>query len=114
MQARNFAMIKRYTKSHEWIEYDSDTLVAKMGITIHAAHELGDIVHADLPESGTKFAKSEVVVTVESTKTAADVYQMCDGEVLERNDALADDVSLVNEDAEGAGWLLKILVGDTK
>ncbi len=84
-QYRSFAIIKRFTKTHEWISFDTETNVAKIGITDHAQKELGDIVYVDLPESGTEFSKSDVILQVESTKTAADVYQMVDGVVLEIN-----------------------------
>ena len=74
MQMRNFAIIKKYTESHEWIEYDDESKTATMGITDHAQGELGEVVYVELPEAGTDFSKSDVLVTVESTKTAADVY----------------------------------------
>ena len=56
-QARYFATIKKFTKTHEWIEYDDVTEIATIGITDHAQAELGDIVHVDLPELGTEFSK---------------------------------------------------------
>ena len=113
-QLRYFALVKKFTKSHEWIELDTDTGIATMGITDHAQHELGDIVHIDLPEIGTEFAKQESISCVESVKTAADIYQMCDGEVVEVNNLLEDDASLVNEDAEGKGWIMKVKMSDQK
>ena len=69
---------------------------------------MGDIVYVDLPESGTEFSKSDVILQVESTKTAADVYQMVDGVVLEINEKVQDDGAVVNEDAEGEGWLISV------
>ena len=56
-QARYFAVIRRFTKSHEWVELDTDTKEGKVGITNHAQEQLGDIVYIDLPDSGAKFAK---------------------------------------------------------
>ena len=73
-QYRSFALIRMYTKTHEWIEVDTDTSVATMGITDHAQSELGDIVHVGLPDAGTEFNKSEAISCVESVKTAADIY----------------------------------------
>ena len=70
--------------------------MATMGITDHAQSELGEVVYVELPEAGTEFRKSDVLVTVESTKTAADVYQMVDGEVIEANEEISNDPSLVN------------------
>ena len=107
-QMRYFATVKKFTKSHEWIELDTDTGIATIGITDHAQEELGDIVHVDLPEIGTEFTKQEAISTIESVKTAADIYQMCDGEVVEVNNDLEDDCSLVNSDAEGKGWIMKV------
>ena len=87
-QARCFAVSKKFTKTHEWIEFDDETDIATIGITDHAQAELGDIVHIDLPDGGQDFSKGEVIVCVESVKTAADIYQMVDGEVLEINEEL--------------------------
>ena len=87
-QSRYFTIVKKFTKTHEWIEVDTDTSIAKVGITDHAQSELGDIVHVGLPDVGTEFSKSEAISTVESVKTAADIYQMVDGDVLEINEAL--------------------------
>ena len=111
-QIRHFALIRKYTKTHEWIEYDTDTKLAKMGISDHAQKELGDIVHVDLPDVGTDFSKDEAISCVESVKTAADIYQMVDGEVVEVNENVGEDGSLVNQDAEGDGWLMVIKVSD--
>ena len=111
-QMRYFAVIKKYTKTHEWIEYDTDSKLAKIGITDHAQKELGDIVHVDLPEPGTEFTKEEAISCVESVKTAADIYQMCDGEVVEVNDKVSEDSAIVNEDAEGNGWLMVVKMKD--
>ena len=90
------ATIRKYTKSHEWVEIDTNTLEGKMGITVNAAKELGDIVHVDLPEEGDEFHQSDVIICVESVKTAADVYQMIDGTVIEVNEKVLEDASIVN------------------
>ena len=74
-----------------------------MGITQKAANELGDIVHIDLPGEGTDFIILDVIICVESVKTAADIYQMVDGEVISVNELVEDNASLVNEDAENKG-----------
>ena len=93
---RYFAIIKKFTKTHEWIQYNSDSGLAKIGITDHAQKELGDIVHVDMPKIGAKFEISETLLSVESVKTAAEVYQMVHGEVVAVNDKLGDDSGLVN------------------
>ena len=111
-QQRSFATIKKFTETHEWIELDTETKVATIGVTDHAQGELGEVVYVELPEAGTEFVKSDIIATVESTKTAADIYQMVDGEVIEVNEALKDDPSLVNSSAEEGGWMMKISVTD--
>ena len=95
-QMRMFAVIRKYTETHEWLEFDTESKIATMGITDHAQNELGEVVYVELPDVGTEFNKSDVISTVESTKTAADIYQMCDGEVLEVNEDVRGDPSLVN------------------
>ena len=109
---RNFAKIKKFTKTHEWIEFDTDTNLGTIGITDHAQSELGEVVHVDLPDIGREFIKNEIISTIESTKTAADIYQMVDGEVKEVNSNLSDKPDLINSDAEGQGWIMKVKLSD--
>ena len=114
MQTMRFSVVRRYTKTHEWIEFDTEKELAKIGITEHAQKELGDIVHVDLPNEGTSFSINESIASVESVKTAADIYQMVSGVVEEINEDLNDDASLVNEDAEGRGWLMMVKLDEKK
>ena len=109
---RHFAVIRKFTKTHEWIELDDATGIATIGITDHAQKELGDIVHVDLPDVGQSFSANDAISCVESVKTAADIYQMVDGEVTEVNELLADEPNAVNTDAEGKGWLMKVKLVD--
>ncbi len=95
-----------YTTDHEWIAVDGDT--GTIGITDHAQKQLGDIVFVELPEKGLEVAKGEEACVVESVKAASEVYAPVSGEVIETNDALAENSALVNEDAEGAAWFVKI------
>lgn len=96
----------KYTADHEWLELTGD--VATVGITQHAAEQLGDLVFVQLPEAGTKLAKGDGAAVVESVKAASDVYAPLDGEVIEVNQAVVDDPSLVNSDPEAKGWFFKI------
>ena len=113
-QYRGFANLLRYTQSHEWINYDTESGMGTIGLTNHAQEQIGDIVFVELPEIGTVFSAEESICCVESTKTAADIYQMCDGEVVEVNEQLEDDPALVNEDAENEGWIMKVKVTNYK
>ncbi|QTA37652.1 glycine cleavage system protein GcvH [Thermosipho ferrireducens] len=100
--------MKKYTKTHEWI--DTDT--GYMGITEHAQKELGDIVYVDLPEVDKEVEKGEIILSIESVKAATDVYAPVSGKVVEINEELETSPELVNEDAEGKGWLVKIEISD--
>jgi glycine cleavage system H protein len=95
-----------FTKEHEWIRVEGDT--ATVGISNHAQEQLGDVVFAEVPEAGRKVSKGQESAVVESVKAASDVYAPVSGEVVEGNQALADDPSLVNSDPEGQGWFFKI------
>ena len=95
-----------FTKEHEWIRVDGDT--ATVGISNHAQEALGDIVFAEVPEAGRKVSKGQEAAVVESVKAASDVYAPVSGEVVEGNQAVADDPSLVNSDPEGEGWFFKL------
>ncbi len=96
----------KYTEDHEWLNIADG--VATVGITNHAVEQLGDLVFVDLPEVGAQLAKNDAAATVESVKAASDVYCPLDGEVVEVNEAIVNDPSIVNSDAQGAGWFLKL------
>ncbi len=93
---------KYYTKDHEWLEVEGDKL--RLGITVFAQGNLGDIVFVELPEVGESFAGGDVICGVESVKTAADIFAPVALEVTAVNNALSDSPELINEDAE-ANWL---------
>jgi len=98
----------KYTAEHEWVALDGD--VATVGITDYAADKLGDVVYVDLPGAGTAVTADQVCGEIESTKSVGELYAPLNGTVLEVNDAVVDDPSLVNSDAFGTGWLVKIQV----
>jgi glycine cleavage system H protein len=100
----------RFTESHEWIALEGD--IVTMGITQFAANELTDITYVEMQPAGTTIAVGDSLGEVESVKTTSDVYAPVAGEVIEINDAVADDPSLVNSDPFGAGWLIKLRVAD--
>jgi glycine cleavage system H protein len=102
----------RYTKDHEWIRLDGD--VAAVGITTYAQSQLGDVVFVDLPKVGKRVAKGEEAAVVESVKAASEIYAPASGEVVAVNDALEAAPATVNQDAEGAGWFLKLKLTDVK
>lgn len=96
----------KFTAEHEWLKLEGD--IATVGITVHAAEQLGDLVFVELPEEGTAFDKDQEAATVESVKAASDVYCPLKGEVVAVNQAIVDDPSLVNSDPQGAGWFFKL------
>jgi len=103
---------KRYTKEHEWLQLGKDQ-VGTVGISNYAQEALGDVVFVDLPEVGSSFKKGESFGSVESVKAASSVYLPVDGKILERNEKLTSDHTLVNKSAEADGWMVKIKVADT-
>jgi len=100
----------KFTEEHEWLLEEGDLIV--VGITEHAAEQLGDVVFVELPEPGTEVTKDEEIVVIESVKAASDILAPLDGEIVEVNDALVDNPALVNEDAQGAAWFFKIRASD--
>ena len=101
----------RYATSHEWILVEGDT--GTVGITDHAQAELTDIVFAEPPAIGKSVKAGDVAAVVESVKAASDIYAPVGGEVIERNEAIEADPSLLNTDPFGAGWIFKIRIADT-
>lgn len=106
----NFPNDVKYTQEHEWIRLEGD--VAYVGITDYAQSQLGDIVFVDIQTEGETLAADEVFGTIEVVKTISDLFLPVAGEVLEQNEALADQPELVNKDPYGEGWLIKIKPAD--
>ena len=100
----------KYTEEHEWLRVEGDVVV--VGITEHAATQLGDVVFVELPEEDTEVAKDDGIVVIESVKAASDILAPLDGEIVEVNSALVDNPALVNEDPLGDGWFFKMQVED--
>ena len=103
-------MTVKYSEDHEWIKVEGD--IATVGITQHAQDALGDVVFVELPEVGKTYAQKDTAGVVESVKAAADVYMPVSGEIVEINQALADEPSLANSDPLGAGWFFKVKLSD--
>ncbi|MBN1794648.1 MAG: glycine cleavage system protein GcvH [Candidatus Omnitrophica bacterium] len=102
--------MKKYTKTHEWVEPDGTR--ATVGITDHAQGELRDIVFIELPKKGAGVSQGAACAVVESVKAAFDIYAPLSGKVIEINPKIEEDPSLVNQDPEGAGWFFKIEIAD--
>lgn len=96
----------KYTAEHEWVLVDGET--ATVGITAYAAEKLGDVVYVDLPTVGASIAAGSVVGEIESTKSVGELFAPVNGTVLEANDAVVADPSIVNSDPLGEGWLIKV------
>ncbi|MDP9378643.1 MAG: glycine cleavage system protein GcvH [Chloroflexota bacterium] len=101
----------RYTREHEWVRMEDDG-VAVVGITDYAQHQLGDVVYVDLPEVGTTVEQNQPFGSIDSVKTASDLFSPLSGEVLEVNQAAGDSPELVNSDPYGEGWMLKVRPSD--
>ena len=100
----------KYTEEHEWLRVEGDEVV--VGITAHAAEQLGDVVFVELPEVGTTVSKDDEIVVIESVKAASDILAPIDGEITAVNEALVDAPASVNDDPEGDAWFFRMKVAD--
>jgi glycine cleavage system H protein len=100
----------RYTKEHEWVKLEKD--IATMGITDYAQGELGDIVFVELPKVGTKVEQMKSFGVIEAVKAVSELFSPVTGEVAEVNSKLESEAGLINKDAYGEGWIIKIRVKD--
>ena len=103
-------MTTYYSEEHEWVTVEGDT--ATVGITQHAADQLGEIVFVEQKEAGDELEKGEEIGVIESVKAASEIYAPLDGEVIEANEALADNPGALNESPEGDAWIYKIKLAD--
>lgn len=99
-----------YTKEHEWVAGLEEGLTVTVGVTAHAAEQLGDVVYVQVPEVGSSVSAGDAVGEIESTKSVSDIFCPVDGEVVEINSAVVDDPALVNSDPYGEGWLFRVRV----
>ena len=99
-----------YTKEHEWIKRDGSSAV--IGITIYAQKQLGDIVFVELPSSGKKFESGKPFGSVESVKAVSEIYAPVTMEVTAVNQEVIEKPELINEDAHGKGWLVKVNINN--
>lgn len=97
---------RKYSETHEWFLAEGGLVT--MGITQHAADELTDITFVELPEVGSTIVVGGPVGEVESVKATSEIFSAIAGEVTETNEALADGPELINSDAFGEGWLVRI------
>ena len=100
-----------YTEDHEWVELDGNNVT--VGISSHAADELGEIVFVELPEAGTELLKGDEFGSVESVKTVSGIYSPVDGEVIERNENVIESPEKINQSPDEDGWLIKAKVEST-
>ena len=99
-----------YTKEHEWVRVKEG--IGAVGISEHAAHELGDVTFVELPKVGAMVKQFAMLGSIESVKAASDIYAPVSGKVVKVNEALEDAPEIVNESAEDAGWMAWIEIAD--
>jgi glycine cleavage system H protein len=106
-------MSRKFSEQHEWVEARGEG-VYRVGITDYAQEQLGDIVTIEPPELGRQIEKGEECAVIESVKAASEVFAPLSGEVVATNDALDEDPALMNNDAEGEGWLMEVRASDAE
>ena len=106
MSSARFPDSLRYTKEHEWARADGSRVV--VGITDHAQSSLGDIVFVELPKVGRELKAGETFGVVESIKAVSDLYAPLSGKVVRVNESLPNQPGLLNQEPQGAAWLIEI------
>ena len=100
----------RYAKSHEYVHIEGN--VGTIGITDYAQKELGDVVFVELPQVGSQLEANDELGSIESVKAVSELFSPVSGEVVEVNEALADNPALVNTDPFGDGWMIRVKISD--
>ncbi len=104
----NFPDNLKYTKEHEWVKIDGDTVTT--GITEFATSELGDVVFVEIETEGESLSTGDTFGTVEAVKTVSDLFMPVSGEIIEVNSKLEDTPEIINKDPYGDGWMVKIKI----
>ena len=112
----NFPSALKYTEEHEWVRVEGDE--AYVGITDFAQGELGDIVYIEVETVGETIEAGEIFGTIEAVKTTSDLFMPISGKILEVNPKITsdgeDNPELVNSDAYGDGWIVKIKISNSE
>ena len=103
-------MTTYYSEEHEWLTVEGD--IAILGITAHAAEQLGEVVFIEQKEVGDDFEAGDEIGVIESVKAASELFAPVDGEFVEVNDTLADNPGSLNDSPEGDAWIYKIKITD--
>jgi len=96
----------KFSKDHAWVKVDDN--IGTVGISDYAQKQLKDVVFVELPEKGKKVEKDKMAASIESVKSVSDINSPVSGEVIEINESLKDDPTLINKDSQGKGWLFKV------
>lgn len=104
-------MTTYYTEDHEWVAVEGN--VATVGITEHAAEQLGEVVFVELKDEGDEVAAGDEMGVVESVKAASEIFAPVSGTILEANQAIVDAPASVNDSPEGDAWFYRITLSDT-
>lgn len=100
-----------YTEDHEWIRVEGEFAI--IGITDFAQKELGDIVFVEVETVDEELDKGEAFGTIEAVKTVSDLFMPIGGTVAELNEKIEDEPEVINKDAFGDGWIIKVKIADT-
>ena len=101
---------RRYLESHEWaLEKDG---VITVGITDHAAEELGELVFIDLPKVGTEVTAGESFGEIESVKAVSELNSPVSGKVVEINGDLESSLETIGDSPFEGGWMIRIEAKD--
>lgn len=103
-------MERFFSKEHEWVKVSGTT--ATVGISEHAAHELGDVTFVELPQVGKVVKQFAMLAAIESVKAASDIYAPVSGKVIAVNETLENTPEVVNESAEESGWICVLEMSD--
>ena len=102
----------RFADTHEYAFVDNEFV--RIGISEFAVDQLGDIVFVELPEIGKDVSSGNEVSVIESVKAASDIFTPIDGKIIETNNKLNEDASIINKDPENEGWIFKIDISNSK
>ncbi|MDC0708386.1 glycine cleavage system protein GcvH [Stigmatella sp. ncwal1] len=110
--AENIPADLKYTQEHEWTRSKGKVIV--VGVTHHAQEALGDVVYVELPKLGASLTAGKQFGVIESTKAVSELFSPLSGTVVQVNDALTGNPSIVNTDPYGEGWILEVEPSDPK
>jgi glycine cleavage system H protein len=91
---------------YEWLSVDDG--IVTIGVNEEGLAELSEITKVVLPAVDEEIEPDDVCGEIETDSGPLNLYSPVEGQVVEINEAVVEDPTLLTEDPFGDGWLFRV------